>query len=186
MRHLRQEPLAAATHHRLQEPDELARRLALERALQDLALGRLGDAGGLEDGPDPLIRLDRAGHTIQQLAERVAHGEQGFRVVAGDGDALHRDCSALARPSRNSVTSRRLASVSRFASITRDAAAMDSSTASRRSARIAFSFSASLSLRARVSTASYSSRALASNVSPPSATPISPWREYPGPRDAPR
>ena len=63
-----------------------------------------------------------------------ADGKQRLGIVARDGDAFQRRCSGLARLSRNSVTRRRLASVSRFASITRDAAAMDRSTASRRSA----------------------------------------------------
>src|SRR3989442_14062904 len=112
-----------------------------------------------------LFRSDRAGDGVQQRAEPVAGGEQRLRVIARDRDALHRFFSALPRLSRNSETSRRLASLSRFASITRDAAAIDNSTASRRSARIAFSVSASMSLRARFSSPSYSSRALASSAS---------------------
>src|SRR2546427_3884912 len=149
----------------LQEPDKLGRRLAFQGALQNLGFHRLGYARGLERHRDALVRLDRAGDGVQQPAELVAGGEQRLRVIARDGDALHFFFSALPRLSRNSVTSRRLASLSRFASITRDAAAMDSSTASRRSATIALSFSASISLRARFSSASYSSRALASKVS---------------------
>src|SRR2546426_2666535 len=166
LRDLGEKALPPAPHDGLQESDEFAWRLAGERALQDLALGGLGHPRRLERGGNSLVRLDRPGDRVEQRAVRVAGCKQRLGVVARDRDAFHRCfCSALPRLSRNSVTSRRFASVSRFASMTRDAAAMDSSTASRRSARIALSFSVSMSLRARESSASYSSRALASRVS---------------------
>src|SRR5213076_2379162 len=88
-------------------------------------------------------------------------------VVARHGRALHRarpPAPPASRLARYSVTRRRLASESRFASISLDAAAIERSTASRRSSRIAFSFSPSISLRARSSSCSYCSRAWASSV----------------------
>src|SRR5204863_5477838 len=138
--------------------------LALERLLENLALGGLGHPRRFEHDGDTTVGRDGAGDGVEHVAVLVARGEQRLRVIARDGDALHFFFSALPMLSRNSVTSLRFASVSRFASITREAAAMDRSTASRRSAWIAFSFSASMSLRARLSSASYSSRALASSV----------------------
>src|SRR5439155_6960920 len=134
-------------------------------AVQAWGFGGVRHGRRVGGGGNALVRLDRPGDGVEQRPVLVAGREQRLGIVARDRHAFHRFfVSALPRLSRNSVTSRRLASVSRFASITREAAAMDRSTASRRSAWIALSFSASMSLRARFSSASYSSRALASSV----------------------
>jgi len=47
LRDLRQEPLPAAPHHRLEEPHELGRRQVAQRALEQRRLDGLGDAGRL-------------------------------------------------------------------------------------------------------------------------------------------
>src|SRR5205085_10866141 len=107
----------------------------------------------------PAVQLDRP----RPLAPRLGREQQRLGVVAGDRGALHR-----ARPAsscaRYCITSLRLVSLSSWASSSLDAAAIDRSTASRRSATIAFSFSAPISRRARSSSWSYSWRALASSV----------------------
>src|SRR5947208_5203065 len=163
------EPLPAAPHHRLEKPHELGRCHVPERALEQRRLDGLGDAGRFERHRDPLFALDRACQRLHQSAilldlggaVRFGGQEQRLGVVARDGGALQR---APSRCSRYSITRRRFASESRFASSSFDAAAIERSTASRRSSRIAFSFSASISLRARASSCSYCSRAWASSV----------------------
>src|SRR5437016_2085468 len=170
LRDLREQPLTAAPHHRLEKPHELRRCQVLERALEQRPLDGLGDARRLERHADALVRLHGARHRLHQPpilldlggAVRLGRQEQRLGVVAGDGGALHR--CPLSRLDRYSVTRRRLASESRFASISFEAAAIERSTASRRSSRIAFSFSLSISLRARSSSCSYWSRAWASSV----------------------
>src|SRR5438874_3520696 len=172
---LAQEPLPAAPHHRLEKAHELRRRHLLQRALEQRRLDRLGDARRLERHADALARLPRPRHDLHQLpvaldrghAVRVGRQEQRLGVIARDGRALHRTrppAPPASRLARYSVTRRRLASESRFASISLDAAAIERSTASRRRSRIAFSFSLSISLRARLSSCSYCSRAWASSV----------------------
>src|SRR2546426_5053361 len=166
---LPQEPLPAAPHHRLEKAHELRRRHLLQRALEQRRLDRLGDARRLERHADALVRLHRPRHRLHQLpvaldrghAVRLGRQQQRLGIIARHGGALHR---ARSRFSRYSVTRRRLAWESRFASISLDAAAIERSTASRRSSRIAFSFSLSISLRARSSSCSYCSRACASSV----------------------
>src|SRR2546426_3001827 len=166
---LAQEPLPAAPHHRLEKAHELRRRHLLQRALEQRRLDRLGDARRLERHADALVRLHRPRHRLHQLpvaldrghAVRLGRQQQRLGIIARHGGALHR---ARSRFSRYSVTRRRLAWESRFASISLDAAAIERSTASRRSSRIAFSFSLSISLRARSSSCSYCSRACASSV----------------------
>src|SRR2546430_9714900 len=166
---LAQEPLPAAPHHRLEKAHELRRRHLLQRALEQRRLHRLGDARRLERHRDALVRLHRPRHRLHELpvaldrshAVRVGRQEQRLGVIARDGGALHR---ARSRFSRYSVTRRRLAWESRFASISLDAAAIERSTASRRSSRMAFSFSPSMSLRARSNSCSYCSRACASSA----------------------
>src|ERR1043166_5392195 len=138
---LREQALTPAPHDRLEEAHELLWRLTLQRLLQNLRFRGLGDAWRLEHRGDALVRLHRARDGVDQLAVLLAGGKQRLGVVAGDRDALHFFFSDCASESRKSPTRSRLASVSRFASITREAAAIDSSTASRRSARIALSFS---------------------------------------------
>src|SRR3989454_3582186 len=161
--------LPAAPHDRLQEADERRRGGVAERLLEQPCLGGLRDPGRFQHDGDALVRLDRAGHRVEQppvaldLALPLRRGgeEQRLRVVPRDGDALPRRCSRLAR---YSSARRLLASESRFCSTSRDAAAIERSTASRRSARIAFAFSSSMSFLARARCCSYSSRALASSV----------------------
>src|SRR5882762_9521780 len=174
LRDLVEQPLAAAPHDRLEEPRELGRRQALERPLEQRRLEGLRDAWRFQRHADALVRLYRPRHRLHHLPVALDHAhvvrfrrqQQSLGVVARHGGALHRACSRPAsRLARYSVTRRRLASESRFAAISFDAAAIERSTASRRSSRIAFSFSASISLRARPSSCSYSWRALASSVS---------------------
>src|SRR5437867_3571667 len=167
--------LPAAPHHRLQEADERRRGGVAQRLLEQPCLGGLRDPGRFQHDGDALVRLDRAGHRVEQppvalhlrpppplpLPLRCGGEEQRLRVVPRDRDALHRRCSRLAR---YSSARRLLASESRFCSTSRDAAAIERSTASRRSARIAFAFSSSMSFLARASSSSYSSRALASSA----------------------
>src|SRR2546425_1057452 len=174
LRDLPDQPLPAAPHHGLEKPHELRRRQVTERSLQQPRLRGLGDARRLERHRDALVRLHRAGHRLEQptVALDVGHAvclggeEQRLGVVARDGGALHRGCPSApaSRLFKYSITRRRLASESRFASISLDAAAIERSTASRRSSRIAFSFSLSISLRARSSSCSYCSRACASSA----------------------
>src|SRR2546427_6967465 len=170
---LPQKALPAAPHYRLEKAHELRRRHLLQRPLEQRRLHRLGDAGRLERHADALVRLHRPRHRLHQLpvaldrghAVRVGRQEQRLGVIARHGRALHRARAPPAsRLARYSVTRRRLASESRFASISLDAAAIERSTASRRSSRIAFSFSLSISLRARSSSCSYCSRACASSA----------------------
>src|SRR5256885_8211195 len=172
---LAQEPLPAAPHHRLEKAHELRRRHLLQRALEQRRLDRLGDARRLERHADALVRLHRPRHGLHQLpvaldrghAVRVGRQEQRLGVVACDGGAFHRarpPAPPASRLARYSATRRRLASESRFASISLDAAAIERSTASRRSSRMAFSFSLSMSLRARSNSCSYCSRACASSA----------------------
>src|SRR6266571_3389480 len=172
---LPQEPLPAAPHHCLEKADELRRCQLLQRALEQRCLHRLGDARRLERHADALVHLHRPRHRLHQLpvaldrshAVRVGREQQRLGVVARHGRALHRarpPAPPASRLARYSVTRRRLASESRFASISLDAAAIERSTASRRSSRMAFSFSLSMSLRARSSSCSYCSRAWASSV----------------------
>src|SRR5213082_1401447 len=169
------EPLPAAPHHRLEKPHELGVCQVPERPLKQRRLRGLGHPWRLERHGDALVGGDRTGHRLHQPAvpldlreaAHVARQEQGLGIVARDGGALHRASSRAppaSRPARYSVTKRRLASESRFASISFDAAAIERSTASRRRSRIAFSFSLSISLRARSSSCSYCSRAWASSV----------------------
>src|SRR6266576_2260939 len=170
-------PYPAAPHHRLEEPHELRRCQVAERALQQRRLRGLGDARRVERHRDPLVCLHRARHRLQQPAValdvghavRLGREEQRLGVIASDSGALHRaplppSSAPASRLARYSMTRRRLASESRFASISFDAAAIERSTASRRSSRIAFSFSLSISLRARSSSCSYCSRAWASSA----------------------
>src|SRR5437879_6541980 len=174
---LRDQALPAAPHHRLEEPHELRRRQVAERTLQQRRLRGLGDARRVERHRDPLVCLHRARHRLQQPAValdvghavRLGREEQRLGVIASDSGALHRAplppfSAPASRLARYSMTRRRLASESRFASISFDAAAIERSTASRRSSRIAFSFSLSISLRARSSSCSYCSRAWASSA----------------------
>src|SRR6266581_2133466 len=172
---LPQEPLPAAPHHCLEKADELRRCQLLQRALEQRRLDRLGDSGRLERHADALVRLHRPRHRVHQLpvaldrshAVRVGRREQRLGVVARHSRALHRarpPAPPASRLASYSVTRRRLASESRFASISLDAAAIERSTASRRSSRMAFSFSLSISLRARSSSCSYCSRAWASTA----------------------
>src|SRR5712692_8388176 len=173
LRDLRQQPLPAAPHHRLEEPHELGRRQVAQRALEQGRLDGLGDARRLERHADALVRLHGARQRFHEPAVALdLRGAMGFGreqqrlgVVARDGAALHLPFPPASRLARYSSTRRRLASESRFPSISLDAAAIERSTASRRSSRITFSFSPSISLRARASSCSYCSRALASNAS---------------------
>src|SRR3989475_4130225 len=173
LRDLRQQPLPAAPHHRLEEAHELGRRQVAQRALEQGRLGGLGHAGRLERHADALVRLHGARHRFHEPAVvldlRGAMGfgreQQRLGVVARDGAALHLPFPPASRLARYSSTRRRFASESRFPSISLDAAAIERSTASRRSSRMAFSFSLSISLRARASSCSYCSRALASSAS---------------------
>src|SRR6266576_2535419 len=150
---LPQEPLPAAPHHRLEKAHELRRRHLLQRALEQRRLDRLGDARRLERHADALVRLHRPRHCLHQVpvaldrghAVRVGRQEQRLGVVARHGRALHRarpPAPPASRLARYSVTMRRLASDS----------------------RIAFSFSLSMSLRARSNSCSYCSRACASSA----------------------
>src|SRR5205823_4414788 len=157
LRDFPQQPLSAAPHHRLEKPHELEGRDVPQRALQQRPLGRLGHAGGVERHRDALLRLHRSRDGVYQAAvqldrpcaSRLGREQQRLGVVAGDGRAFHD-----APPPASSCASSSL-----------DAAAIESSTASRRSSTMAFSFSASISWRARSSSCSYSCRALASRVS---------------------
>src|SRR5207248_9342239 len=126
----------------------------------------------VERDPAPLVRLHRPRHGIHQpaiqldrvLVSRLGREQQRFGVVAGDRRVFHRARSASSC-AKYSITSLRLVSLSSCASSSLEAAAIDRSTASRRSATMAFSFSASISWRARSSSCSYSWRALASSAS---------------------
>src|SRR2546426_10754482 len=168
----RQHPLPAAPHHRLEEAHELGGRQVAQRTLEQRGLDGLGDPRRLERHADALVRLHRARHRVHQLPVALDRGhtvcfggqEQRLGVVARDGAALHLPFPPASRLARYSCTRRRLASESRFASMSLDAAAIERSTASRRRSRIAFSFSLSISLRARSSSCSYCSRAWASSV----------------------
>src|SRR2546429_1611368 len=172
VRDLSQEPLPAAPHHRLEKPHELGAREVRQRTLQQRRLGRLGHPRRVERHHNPLVRLHRPRHGIHQpaiqldrvLVSRLGREHQRLGVVAGDGRVFHRARSASSC-ARYSITSLRLVSLSSCASSSLEAAAIDRSTASRRSATIAFSFSAAISWRARPSSCSYSWRALASSVS---------------------
>src|SRR5438094_1177229 len=175
LRNFSEEPRPAAPHHRLEKPHELGVCQVPGRPLEHRRLRGLGHPWRRERHGDALVGGDRTGHRLHQPAvpldlreaARVARQEQGLGIVARDGGALHRASSRAppaSRPARYSVTKRRLASESRFASISFDAAAIERSTASRRRSRIAFSFSLSISLRARSSSCSYCSRAWASSV----------------------
>src|SRR5207247_1603259 len=133
----------------------------------------LGDAGRLERHGDALLRLHRARHGVEQppialhvlCTLRRGGEQQRLRIVPRDDAAVHR---ARSKPSRHSVTRRRLASVSRCASMSFDAAAVVRSTASRRSASTALSFSSAIPFRARTSGPP------ARHPSPPSAPPPPP------------
>ncbi len=100
---LAEEALPAASHHGLEEPHELPRRRALERALQDQGLGRLRYARGFERHGDALVGGDGARDRVHQppvalhLAAGVGGREQRLRVVPRDRRALQCFFSRLAR-----------------------------------------------------------------------------------------
>src|SRR5207237_2053869 len=153
------------------EPAELGGGDVRQGGPKQRRLGRLGHPRRIGPHRAPLARLQGARHRVEHpavqldrpLGSRFGREQQRLGVVAGDRGALHR-----ARPAsscaRYCITSLRLVSLSSWASSSLDAAAIDRSTASRRSATIAFSFSAPISRRARSSSWSYSWRALASSV----------------------
>src|SRR5207302_276433 len=99
---LAQQSLAPAPHHRLQKPHELGRGHVAERAREQLALSRFGDARRLEDYADArVVRASRSSYSSRALASSVARSLSAMAFAL----AISSCASALALAARRRCSS---------------------------------------------------------------------------------